>query len=167
MSSNIASSSPASSSTASIKSSFDELKRTDPQIDPPALDETLATFILNLMSRFLYQMHTIEERNEQHTTISSEYVNDALTTASKVDPQTMEYIREVYTTSGKVLYYISASNWALYYAKIKTAVNLSSSMGEGSSESNPPEVRILAFACLNISKLHMILSGKRKPRENQ
>lgn len=103
-------------------------------------------------------MHSIEERNDQHTTLSSEHANDALTSASKVEPQTMEYIREVYTTSGKILYYISASNWSLYYAKIKSAVNLLSSFNE-TSETSPPEVRILAFACLNISKLHMILSG--------
>jgi neurofibromin 1 len=122
------------------------------------LDEALVTFLLSLMSRFLGQMHLIEERNDQ-VSLSAEHTNDALATASKVDPQTLEYIREVYTTSGKILYYISASNWSSYYAKIKNAVNILGAVSE-SSELNPPEVRILAFSCLSIPKLHMILSGK-------
>lgn len=104
-------------------------------------------------------MHVIEERNDQLSLLSSEHANEALATASKVDSQSMEYIREVYTTSGKVLYYISASNWNSYYAKIKNAVNILGAVSE-SSDLNPPEVRILAFACLNIPKLHMILSGR-------
>ncbi|KAL7314719.1 hypothetical protein PS15m_006255 [Mucor circinelloides] len=145
-----------SSSTLSAKSSFAQLKP-DMFIDPPPLDESLVTFLLSLMSRFLGQMHVIEERNDQLSLLSSEHANEALATASKVDSQSMEYIREVYTTSGKVLYYISASNWNSYYAKIKNAVNILGAVSE-SSDLNPPEVRILAFTCLNIPKLHMILS---------
>ncbi|CEP17257.1 hypothetical protein, partial, partial [Parasitella parasitica] len=132
-------------------------KKPDISIDPPSLDETLVTFLLSLMSRFLNQMHVIEERNDQLSLLSSEHTNEALATASKVEPQAMEYIREVYTTSGKVLYYISASNWSAYFAKIKNAVNILGSVSE-STDMNPPEVRILAFTCLSISKLHTILS---------
>lgn len=131
----------------------------DIQIDPPPLDEALVTFLLVLMSRFLSQMHVLEERNEQICLLSSEHSNDALAAVSKVDPQTLEYIREIYITSGKVLYYISASNWTSYYAKIKNAINILGAVSE-SSDSNPPEVRILAFSCLNIPKLHTVLSGK-------
>lgn len=147
-----------SSSTLSAKSSLTQLKD-DVQIDPPPLDEALVTFLLALMSRFLGQMHVIEERNDQLALLSTDHPNEALATASKVDPQTLEYIREVYTTSGKVLYYISASNWNSYYAKIKSAANVLSVLGE-SSELNPPEIRILSFACLNTTKLHTMLLGK-------
>jgi hypothetical protein len=145
-----------SSNVASNSSSSSLSAKQDAHIDPPPLDESLVTFLLSLMSRFLSQMHLIEERNDQ-VSLSSD-ANDALATASKVDPQTLEYIREVYTTSGKVLYYISASNWNSYYAKIKNAVNILGAVSE-SSELNPPEVRIIAFSCLNITKLQMILSG--------
>lgn len=147
--------SSSSSSTLSAKSSLTQLKE-DVQIDPPPLDEALVTFLLALMSRFLGQMHVIEERNDQLALLSTDHSNEALATASKVDPQTLEYIREVYTTSGKVLYYISASNWNSYYAKIKSAANVLSVLGE-SSELNPPEIRILSFACLNTTKLHTML----------
>lgn len=97
-------------STLSAKSSYAQLKP-DVSIDPPPLDESLVTFLLSLMSRFLSQMHVIEERNDQLSLLSSEHTNEALAAAFKVDSQTMEYIREVYASSGKVLYYISASNW--------------------------------------------------------
>lgn len=147
-----------SSNVASNSSNSSLFGKEDTHIDPPPLDESLVTFLLSLMSRFLSQMHIIEDRNDQ-VSISSEHGND-VSTASKVDPQTLEYIREVYTTSGKILYYISASNWNSYYAKIKNAVNILGAVSE-SAELNPPEVRILAFSCLNIPKLHMILSGKR------
>ncbi|GAA5815422.1 hypothetical protein MFLAVUS_008930 [Mucor flavus] len=129
----------------------------DVQIDPPPLDEALVTFLLVLMSRFLSQMHVIEERNDQVSLLSTEHTNESLAITIKVDPQALEYIREIYITSGKVLYYVSASNWSSYYAKIKNAVNILGAVSE-SSELNPPEVRILAFACLNIPKLHTVLS---------
>lgn len=151
--------SSSSSSNLSEKSSLTQLKE-DVQVDPPPLDEALVTFLLALMSRFLGQMHVIEERNDQLALLSTDHPNEALATASKVDPQTLEYIREVYTTSGKVLYYISASNWNSYYAKIKSAANVLSVLGE-SSELNPPEIRILSFACLNTTKLHTMLLGKK------
>lgn len=155
------SSNVSSSSTLSEKpsKSHHHALKDDIQIDPPPLDEALVTFLLVLMSRFLSQMHVLEERNEQNALLSSEHTNEALAAASKVDPQTLEYIREIYTTSGKVLYYVSASNWTSYYAKIKNAINILGAVSE-SSDLNPPEIRILAFSCLNIPKLHTVLSGK-------
>lgn len=165
-SSNISSTNTPTSSNLSAKLSFNDLKNTDTQIDPPSLDENLTAFILNLMTEFLTQMHIIEERNDQLSTLSSEYPNDALTSASKVDPQTMEYIREIYTTTGKILYYISASNWSIYYAKIKLAISTLSTASE-SLEFNPPEIRILAFASLNIPKLQAILSGNFKKKKKE
>lgn len=151
-----------SSSTISEKASKSRPLNDDVQIDPPPLDEALVTFLLVLMSRFLSQMHVIEESHDQVSLLSSsEHTNENVpsTSNNKLDPQTLEYIREIYTTSGKVLYYVSASNWNSYYAKIKNAVNILGAVSE-SSEINPPEVRILAFACLNIPKLHTVLSGK-------
>ncbi|KAI8994897.1 hypothetical protein BDB01DRAFT_714840 [Pilobolus umbonatus] len=109
------------------------------------------------MSQFLSQMHLIEERNEQISSLNGEYNNDSIPTVTKIDTQTLDYIREVYTIAGKILYYISASNWTSYYQKIKNAVNILSAVGEN-TDVNPPEVRILAFASLNISKLHTILT---------
>ncbi|RCI06233.1 Ras GTPase activating protein ira2, partial [Rhizopus stolonifer] len=147
-----------SSSSLSAKA-FSGQSNFETLIDPPALDEALVTFLLSLMTRFLGQMHMIEERNDQLALLSSETANDTLAMAAKVDTQTLEYIREVYTTTGKILYYISASNWSTYYAKIKNAVNILGAVSEN-SEWNPPEVRILAFACLDIPKLHAILSGE-------
>ncbi|KAI8357236.1 hypothetical protein BD560DRAFT_197971 [Blakeslea trispora] len=131
--------------------------KSDSQVDPPPLDDALVTFVLSLMSRFLSHMHTVEERNDQLASLSSDTSNDALATVAGMDPQTLEYIREIYNTTGKVLYYISASNWPAYYTKIKNAINILGAVSEN-LEMNPPEIRIIAFTCLSISKLHSILS---------
>ena len=132
--------------------------KSDSLVDPPPLDDALVTFLLSLMNRFLNHMHTVEERSDQLASSSSETSNESLATIARVDPQTLEYIREIYNTTGRVLYYISASNWPAYYAKIKNAVNILGAVNEN-LEINPPEIRILAFACLSIPKLHSILSG--------
>ncbi|KAG0905457.1 hypothetical protein G6F33_012153 [Rhizopus arrhizus] len=123
-------------------------------LDPPPLDEALVSFLLNLMGRFLNQLHVIEERNDQ--LLAFEQTNE-IAVANRIDTQLMEYIREVYNTSGKVLCYISASNWNSFYAKIKNTVNLLAATNEN-SESNPPEVRILSFTNLNTLKLRTILT---------
>lgn len=127
-------------------------------LDPPPLDEALVSFLLNLMGRFLNQLHVIEERNDQ--LLAFEQTNE-IAVANRIDTQLMEYIREVYNTSGKVLCYISASNWNSFYAKIKNTVNILAATNEN-SESNPPEIRILSFTNLNTSKLRTILTGKKK-----
>ncbi|KAI8874816.1 hypothetical protein K501DRAFT_339050, partial [Backusella circina FSU 941] len=124
----------------------------------PPMDEALASYLLSLLIKYLVQLHIIEERNDQLTVTSSEHGNDALATASsKSDSQTMEYVREVYNTAGKIMYYISASNWPIYYAKIKSAVNVLSSITNDNSDFNPPDVRLLSFACLDVAKLHTVL----------
>ncbi|KAI8370897.1 hypothetical protein EDC96DRAFT_502763 [Choanephora cucurbitarum] len=129
----------------------------DSQIDPPPLDDALVTFLLSLLNRFLNHMHIVEERSDQLASSSAEASNESLATIARIDPQTLEYIREIYNTTGKVLHYVSASNWPAYYAKIKNAVNILGAVNEN-LEINPPEIRILAFACLSIPKLHSILS---------
>jgi neurofibromin 1 len=144
--------------SSNISTSTTQRTKTSDELDPPALDETLVNFLLSLLSKFLCQMHVIEERNEQLANLSTEYPNEAMAYASKADPQTLDVIKEVYSTAGKILHYLSASNWSAYYSKIKNAVNILSAVSE-SSDLNPPEIRILSFASLNVAKLHIILTG--------
>ncbi|KAI9476341.1 MAG: hypothetical protein EXX96DRAFT_507481 [Benjaminiella poitrasii] len=128
-------------------------------VDPPALDESLVSSLLTLLIRFLSQMHVLEERHDQtvNTISSPEQSNDGLIQASKIDLQKIECIREVNSTAGKILFYISASNWNLYYKKIKDAANALARIIEN-SDPTPPDIRILAFACLNVSKLQTLLT---------
>lgn len=130
-------------------------------IDPPPLDEALVTYLLALIGRFLYQTHLIEEANDQYTSTPSEYPIDTLSSAigGHMDQKTLSITLDIYKTAGRVLYYVSASNWSTYYAKIKNAVHILGAMGEG-SELNPPEIRMLEFSCLNRQRVQLVLSGK-------
>lgn len=151
--------------TQNSRTSVDQLNgppdlTSSPNQQVPPLEEALANYLLSLLTKYLVQMHIIEERNDQLTVTSSEHGNDALATASsKGDSQTMEYVREVYNTAGKIMNYISASNWPIYYARIKNAVNVLSSINNDNSDFNPPDVRLLSFASLDVAKLHTVLQG--------
>ncbi|KAG0184581.1 Ras GTPase activating protein ira2 [Apophysomyces sp. BC1034] len=122
-------------------------------IDLPPLDEALVTFILVLMNRFLSQVHLIEEVNDQSST-SSDYSSDTQTSNSNAD---LDLIMDIYRAAGKVLYYVSASNWLTYYAKIKNSVQVLGAISDA-SEKNAPEIRMLECCCLTRSRLHMVLS---------
>lgn len=121
----------------------------------PPLDDALVTFILVLMNRYLNHVHIIEEINDQQESSSSENMS------ALVDPVTMDIILDIYKVAGKVLYYVSASNWPIYYGKIKSAVQVLGSMGDG-VDTNPPDIRMLECSCLTRQRLHTVLTGKKK-----
>lgn len=127
-------------------------------MDPPPLDEALVTFLLALVGRFLNQAHLVEENIDQHTSTPSDYPLDILSSTFNVDPKVLSLTMDIYKTAGRVLYYVSASNWTIYYAKIKNAVHILGAMGEG-SEINPPEIRLLECSCLTRQRVHTVLSG--------
>ena len=131
----------------------------DRMVDPPPLDEALVTFILALVGRFLNQAHIIEEANDQTMSTPSEYPIETLASAVNIDPKILSLIMDIYKTAGRVLYYVSASNWSTYYSKIKNAVHILGAMGEG-SELNPPEIRLLECSCLTRQRIHTVFSGK-------
>ncbi|KAG0178831.1 Ras GTPase activating protein ira2 [Apophysomyces sp. BC1021] len=127
-------------------------------IDPPPLDEALVTFILVLLGRFLHQTHVIEEANEQLASMASDHQNEYTPTVGMTtDPQTLEIIAEIYKATGRVLYYVSASNWSTYYFKIKNVVQALGATGDG-SETSPPEIRMLECCSLTQQRLHTVLS---------
>lgn len=127
-------------------------------MDPPPLDEALVTFLLALVGRFLNQAHLVEEHIDQQTSTPSDYPLDILISTFNVDPKVLFLTMDIYKTAGRVLYYVSASNWSIYYAKIKNAVHILGAMGEG-SEINPPEIRLLECSCLTRQRVHTVLSG--------
>ncbi|KAI8068638.1 hypothetical protein BC940DRAFT_298677 [Gongronella butleri] len=112
----------------------------------PPLDDALASFILVLMNRFLNQMHLIEEA-----------MDDATDTPLTLDTATMDAIVDIYKVAGRVLYYVSASNWSMYYAKIKSAVQMLGSVHDGAT-ANPPDIRMLECCCLTRHRLHTVLT---------
>ncbi|KAI8097774.1 uncharacterized protein BX664DRAFT_356981 [Halteromyces radiatus] len=117
----------------------------------PPLDDALVSFILLLMNRFLIQVHQMEEANDNDLSY------DTTMTAPSMDPTLIETMLDIYKVAGKVLYYVSASNWSFYYAKIKAAVQVLGSIGEG-IDTNPPDIRMLECSCLTRPRLHTVLT---------
>ncbi|KAL0078097.1 hypothetical protein F4703DRAFT_1221894 [Phycomyces blakesleeanus] len=124
-------------------------------IDLPPLDEALVTFILVLMGRFLNQAHLVEEFIEQQQLNALEYPNEPL---PHIEPTTANIVMDIYKAAGRVLYYVSASNWLTYYAKIKSVVQVLGAIKD-LNELSPPEIRMLESSCLTRQRLQMVLSG--------
>ncbi|KAL0073829.1 hypothetical protein J3Q64DRAFT_1447842 [Phycomyces blakesleeanus] len=127
-------------------------------IDLPPLDEALVTFILVLMGRFLNQAHLVEEFIEQQQLNALEYPNEPL---PHIEPTTANIVMDIYKAAGRVLYYVSASNWLTYYAKIKSVVQVLGAIKD-LNELSPPEIRMLESSCLTRQRLQMVLSGKEE-----
>ncbi|KAI9269931.1 hypothetical protein BY458DRAFT_182532 [Sporodiniella umbellata] len=140
-----------------IKISGSKKSKEEYMLDPPPLDDASVSFLLTLLGRFLNQYHVLEEQSDLFVMSSSECSVEAIAAVSNMNPVIMEHIREIYNSSGKVIRYVSASNWNLFYPKIKKAVNILVSVSDN-SVLNPPEIRILAFTELNLEKLHTILT---------
>lgn len=124
--------------------------------DPPALDESLAKYIVAIMSRFMHQMSFMEERenNSSHTTniTRTEYY-----TSTCVSSTSSDIIVDIYKAASRVIFYISASNWHIMFIKIKTRIlYLTTTLDENP---NFADLRLLECCALNSKRLSAILMG--------
>jgi neurofibromin 1 len=127
--------------------------------DPPRLEDHLAKHILYVTSRFIYQMGTLEEHNHgivaNHSTsiISTEtYANSNgqfVPTGIMVD---------IYKAASRVVAYVSASNWNITFAKIKSRILYLTTTTEENPETG--DIMLLECASLNMKRLGMVLAGK-------
>ncbi|CAO3589215.1 unnamed protein product [Absidia cylindrospora] len=130
----------------------------------PSLDDALVSFIVALMNRFLNQVHMMEETND-YGGLSSTMITSPTTPSTtfttidygSMDTSMVETLADIYKMAGKVLYYVSASNWSFYYSKIKSAVQVLGSIGDG-IDTNPPDIRMLECSCLTRQRLHTVLT---------
>ncbi|KAI8328834.1 hypothetical protein BC941DRAFT_216115 [Chlamydoabsidia padenii] len=120
----------------------------------PPLDDALVSFILALMNRFLHQVHRLEEADED---VISTTTTTTTTTTITTATTTTTTMGDIYKVAGKILYYVSGNNWTFYYAKIKSAVQVLGSLGDG-IESTPPDIRMLEYSCLTRQRLHTVLT---------
>ncbi|KAI7866864.1 hypothetical protein BDF14DRAFT_1808596 [Spinellus fusiger] len=126
--------------------------------DPPPLDEALVTFLMVLLSRFIYQAHVLEETNELYDNASIDSVGPDMTVfAPRIDFATYELVMSIQAAAGKVLHYVSASNWSSYYAKIKNAVHALSVISD-TTETSITELRFLECCCLTRERLSIVLT---------
>lgn len=127
-------------------------------IDPPQLEDNLAKHIIHVMSRFVYQIDAIEERivaNHSVSAVSTETLTNAsghtLSTSIMVD---------IYKAASRVIGYVSASNWAMTFAKIKNRILYLTTTAEDTPEVT--DVMLLECASLNVRRLGMVLTGNDK-----
>ncbi|KAJ3346803.1 Ras GTPase activating protein ira2 [Entophlyctis luteolus] len=165
--------------------------------DPPALDETLANYLLNILTQlFMTYSSSINLDTISHTEFlhSLGFVDDGemILSSKKVcsfftDPKASQYMPnsqmfvassgpeiflEIQKEAGKIVFYLSASNWNLVIARIRTKMysltNSSAPMREGavlndnenslSPSVDLAELRILEFLNLNLSRMPIFLT---------
>jgi neurofibromin 1 len=131
--------------------------------DPPPLDSRLAKQVLDLMLRFMY--HTSNPSSERATFFTHQmycYCDREFTKGDWADftvfmshLHSTNLMTSVYEKACRVIYYISASNWALVFSKIKSSIlHLSTT-----SEATPDTLmlRLLESSSLNARRLSMVL----------
>ncbi|KAJ3149812.1 Ras GTPase activating protein ira2 [Geranomyces variabilis] len=161
--------------------------------DPPPLDESLARFILSVITRFFYtSASTINTDTINHAVglLSDDHVGATTVPSASLSavstlhlPQTTaDLLTDIHKAAGRVMQYLSASNWPIIFAKIKSRISslaqsaASASGGGGggggggaasSSDLTLPndreggdltELRFLEWCSLNRHRLGMILA---------
>ncbi|KAI8390971.1 uncharacterized protein BYT42DRAFT_508674 [Radiomyces spectabilis] len=138
------------------KFSIDSNMPTDLE-DPPPLDDNLAKILVSLMARFMHQMSVMEER--EHGSSTNHVTSITRTeyyTSTSVAASSSDIIVDIYKAASRVVFYVSASNWPITFAKIHTRIlYLSSTMDENPETS---DMRLLECCALNAKRLSMILS---------
>lgn len=124
-------------------------------LDPPPLDDNLAKHIVYVMSRFIYKVGILEERDHGLVANHSASVDSVETFTDEQSLSTC-----IYKAASKVIAYVSASNWNIIFAKIKNRILYLTT----TTEENPEitDVILLECASLNCTRLSKILTGKKR-----
>ncbi|RUS29150.1 hypothetical protein BC938DRAFT_480989 [Jimgerdemannia flammicorona] len=126
--------------------------------DPPPLDDSLAKYILSVLSRFLHQMSTQEENTVNQPTApppAAAARNDPFTGPSGANNHSTDIIVEIYNAAKRVLFYTSASNWNVVFARIRARIAYLTSTNDEWPET--AELKLLECSALNSRRLSMVL----------
>ncbi|KAG1177602.1 hypothetical protein G6F70_005649 [Rhizopus microsporus] len=116
--------------------------------DPPPLDNALAKHIINVMSRYLSQVGTLEDR--EHGLVANG------TRAVAVLEQKHPLCNDIYQAVCRILSYVSASNWNVVFSKFKSRIMCLTSAADESPE--VIDIAIIECSSLNSKRLSMILT---------
>ncbi|TPX68256.1 hypothetical protein SpCBS45565_g03309 [Spizellomyces sp. 'palustris'] len=169
-----------------------------PFVDPPPLEENLARFLLVVVTRFFYTTAAaintdtinhgygpLSESSELGSPMSL-ILSSLSTTASPSAllsspfsslPSQADLLSEIHRAAGKVLFYLSASNWPVVFSKIKArSLHLAQTGSVGSNSGNVSsskddlsqsgdresgdltELRYLEWCSINRHRLGMVLA---------
>ncbi|KAL0094889.1 hypothetical protein F4703DRAFT_1902562 [Phycomyces blakesleeanus] len=126
-------------------------------LDPPPLEDNLARLIISVMSRIMHQMIVMEERDPvlAHSYAINLVRTEYYTTVKSPDT-TSDLMKEIYKTSSRILFYLSASNWTIMFSKIKSRILYLSTTADENPDTS--EMRFLECSCLNKNRLVIILT---------
>lgn len=127
--------------------------------DPPPLDDSLAKYILSVLSRFLHQMSTQEENtvNQPAAPSPPATTRDPFTGPGGANSPSSDIIVEIYNAAKRVLFYTSASNWNVVFSRIKARIAYLTSTNDEWPET--AELKLLECSALNSRRLSMVLQG--------
>ncbi|KAF8979403.1 Ras GTPase activating protein ira2 [Entomortierella lignicola] len=136
--------------------------------DPPPLDDTLAKYVLSILTKFLHDAPTAEDLDKSDTmTLNStggkkkgaEVDSAPIASISTPNIQEVEISNEIYKTAGRVLFYISASNWPIVFARLKARIQHLTTTNDDWPET--AELKLLETASLNQRRLGQVLTELR------
>ncbi|CAG8520644.1 15640_t:CDS:10, partial [Funneliformis caledonium] len=129
--------------------------------DPPTLDEKLAKYILKVLSRFLYLMASQEDNNPNiqvgPSGGRSENSIHNINSQAAWSPAIYDLVSDIFKNAGRVIFYISASNWEVVFARIRTRIAFLSSTDDEWPDTS--ELKVLECSDLNSTRLSMILQA--------
>ncbi|CAG8518713.1 24789_t:CDS:10 [Dentiscutata erythropus] len=126
--------------------------------DPPPLEDPLAKYILSVLSRFLHQFVTHEDNNPNipNGPSSSQPQREQPNNPNvQFSAATHDIISEIYKNAGRVIFYISASNWHVVFSRIKNRIGYLTSTNDDWPET--AELKLLEVSDLNSKRLSMVL----------
>jgi hypothetical protein len=128
--------------------------------DPPPLEDNLAVFILKVLSRFLYQMASLEDYNPNvHNGPNVGRDSPIHNVQAAWSPTTYELVSEIFKSAGRVIFYISASNWNVVFARIRSRIAYLSAVNDEWPDTS--ELKLLECSDLNSKRLSMVLQGQK------
>ncbi|KAF7726129.1 Ras GTPase activating protein ira2 [Apophysomyces ossiformis] len=126
--------------------------------DPPPLDDTCAKYVVAIMSRFMHQMTVMEERDLGLATNHATNITrtEYYTTNCNVAGSTSDIMVDIYKAASRIVFYVSASNWPVVFAKIKTRILYLSTTTDENPET--ADMRLLECCALNAKRLSTVLA---------
>lgn len=128
------------------------------RIDPPPLEENLARHIIFIMSRFVYQITILDEK--EYGLVANHSTSDS---SIKTDPNInspSKIMIDIHKAARAIVAYVSASNWDAVFAKIRNRILYLTT----TQEENPKMTDTMLLECvaLNHRRLGMVLTGIKK-----
>mgnify|MGYP001587020042 FL=1 len=135
--------------------------------DPPLLDDPLAKQLITLSTFFLKQHALHDDPTSSRSSSPSIVILSqlALRAASSDSPNRGEttdlstrsaVVQEIFRLAGRIIYFVSAANWSVVFARIKSRI-----MHYANSDDllDLSEARILGWCCLDRRRLSAVLQG--------